>query len=71
MELFRFSFFLLFDPRKPKLLRMTEDLGLRGEPFPLISLSPSSSSSSFKSALDTGAGSLRVGEGGGLISAED
>lgn len=50
---------------------MTDDLGLRGEPFPLISLSPSSSSSSFKSALETGAGSLRVGEGGGLISAED
>ena len=50
---------------------MTEDLGLRGGPFPLISLSPSSSSSSFKSALETGAGSLRVGEGGGLISAED
>ena len=65
MELLRFASLLFFEPRKPKLLRITEDLA------PSESFKSLSSSSSLKSALDTGAGSRRVGDGGGLISAVD
>ena len=62
MELLRFSL-LFFEPRKPKLLRITEDL------TPRESFKSLSSSTSLRSALETGAGRRRVGDGGGLISA--